>query len=98
MAECVENLRQLRVVKEMGVDFIQGALVGMPRPFYGAYYPETAYRVACRAEPFSTYNLRAITKSNLATTPPSLLWLAPLLEYGSTANEKNKRAIENNGY
>lgn len=38
VAECVENLKQLYVVKEMGVDFIQGALVGMPKPFYGSYY------------------------------------------------------------
>ena len=33
VAECVENLKQFYVVKEMGVDFIQGALVGMPKPF-----------------------------------------------------------------
>ncbi len=41
VAECVENLRQFYVMKEMGVDFIQGALVGMPKPFYGAYYSKT---------------------------------------------------------
>tara|TARA_R110002050_G_scaffold53406_1_gene121451 strand:+ start:797 stop:1615 length:819 start_codon:yes stop_codon:yes gene_type:complete len=45
VAECVENLKQFYVVKEMGVDFIQGALVGMPKPFYGSYYSKKTYTV-----------------------------------------------------
>lgn len=47
VAECVENLKQLYVVKAMGVDFIQGALVGMPRPCYGGYYSKKPLASVC---------------------------------------------------